>query len=120
MNDGIHNAVIEAATLRIERGFILDSWVHVHYGACGQGFGGFALYLGKTSSNHTIKSPAGHWLYRVMEIAGVEDWQHLKGKAIRVRMVNDRIEAIGHIIKDDWFCPSKDFEQAKAAAGGGS
>lgn len=112
----IRNAIITAATLRIERDFILDSWVHVLLGGAGQGFGGFALYLGKLATHHTVESPAGHWIYRVLEIAGVKDWDRLEGKAIRVRIENGRIEAIGHIVNDDWFDPRKDF--AERAAGG--
>lgn len=112
----IQNAVIDCVTLRIERGFILDSWVHVAFGGgSSQGFGGFALYLNKTATSHSIRSEAGHWIYRVMEIAGVEDWAHLKGKAIRVCSEGGRIVAIGHIVKDDWFYPQKDFDAAKAA-----
>ncbi len=113
--NGIQNAVIDSVTLRIERGFILDSWVHVAFGGgSGQGFGGFALYLGKTATHHSILSEAGHWIYRVMEIAGVEDWAHLKGKAIRVQSEDGLIVAIGHIVKDDWFYPKMDFDAAKA------
>lgn len=109
----IQNAIISAATLRIERGFILDSWVHCDYGGCSQGFGGFALYLNKTAKHHSVLSEAGHWIYRVMEIAGVEDWAHLKGRAIRVRATDGRINAIGHIIKEDWFFPDFDFSVSK-------
>lgn len=114
MTSTIHNAIISSTTLTIQRGFILDSWVHCDYGVCGQGFGGFALYLSKTATHHQMLTVAGHWIYRVMEVAGVEDWDRLRGRAIRVRVTDDRIEAIGHIIKDDWFFPAVDFAKANA------
>lgn len=110
----ICNAIIRAATLRQERGFVLDSWVHVDFDHGSQGFGGFALYIGKTGSNHTVESPAGHWLWRVMEIAGVEDWSKVVGKAIRCRIEGERIVAIGHIVKDDWFEPAAEFARSRA------
>lgn len=106
------NAVISAATLRQERGFMLDSWIQVDYGDSGQGFGGFALYIGRSGAHHRVESFAGHWLWRVMEIAGCEDWEHVVGKAIRCRVEDGRILAIGHIIKDDWFEPAADFASA--------
>lgn len=112
----ICNAVITSATLRQERGFILDSWVTVDYGGSAQGFGGFALYISKEGSHHNVQSPAGHWFWRVMEIAGVEDWARVVGKAIRCRIEGGRIVAIGHIIKDDWFDPAAEFAATRSGA----
>ena len=114
----ICNAVIESVRLGIERGFMLDSWIFVDYGGSGQGFGGYALYLDKESRNFkSQQNYAGHWLYRCMEIAGVESWKAMEGKAIRVRLSEEglggTIEAIGHIIKDDWFCPGEDFKKMR-------
>lgn len=115
MTASIRNAIVESATLGIERGFMLDSWLHVTYGdSTSQGFGGWALHLGETATHHAVMSPAGHWIYRVLEIAGVESWDKVKGKAIRVRVEGDRIVGIGHIVKDDWFIPAVDFRAGGA------
>lgn len=109
--DGVHNAIIRDATIGVERDFMLGSWVHVMYDkVSGQGFGGFALYLDKSCRHHSLLSTAGHWIYRVLQIAGVEKWDDLPGKAIRCRVESGRIEAIGHITESDWFCPSNDFK----------
>jgi hypothetical protein len=47
-----------------------------------------------------------------MEIAGVEKWSQLKGRTIRVEGSWSNIERIGHIVNDDWYCPSADFKAA--------
>lgn len=109
----IKNAIINSASITTgDRGF-LDCWLDLDYGGCGQGFGGFALYLPKSFSHHKIMSVAGHHIFRIMEIAGVEKWDQLKGKSIRVDASWGSVKGIGHIIKDDWFYPHADFEVAK-------
>jgi hypothetical protein len=106
----IKNAVIESAELTTgDRGF-LDCWLTLDYGGSGQGFGGWTLYLPKSWTHHKLESPAGHWIFRCMEVAGVDKFSDLKGRTIRVKSTHSGVQAIGHIVKDDWFCPEEDFK----------
>ncbi len=109
MSGEIKNAVIKSAVIDMGDRGLLTAWLHLDYGGSGQGFGGYALYLPKSFSHHSIDSCAGHFLFRCMEVAGVEKWSDLPGKTVRVRATHTGVEAIGHIVKDDWFCPADDF-----------
>lgn len=112
MEPQIKNAVIESAIITKEDYNLLTVWLSLDYGGSGQGFGGYALYLPKDFRHATDKGDfAGHFLFRCMEIAGVETWDKMKGKTIRVRAHHDKVEAIGHIVKPDWFDPSADFKK---------
>ena len=107
----IRNAIITSATLSTDDYGCLSSWIMLDYGGMCQGFGGYALYLPKSFKNHNLNSVAGHFIFRVMEIAGVTNWDKLVGKTIRVDGDDIEIKAIGHIINDDWFNPSEDFNK---------
>jgi len=119
MNKSIEprNAVIESALITSDDHGLLSAWLMLDYGGCVQGFGGFALYLPNGFAHHELKSVAGHFIWRVMEVAGVTEWSKLKGRTIRVRGDHSGIDAIGHIVKNDWFCPSEDFAEEQAACG---
>ena len=108
--DEIKNAVIESVELTSDDHGVLSAWLFLDYGGSGQGFGGYSLYLPKSFTHHKLASPAGHFIWRCMEVAGVTEWSKLPGKTIRVRGNRVGIEAIGHIVKDDWFCPREDFK----------
>ncbi len=106
----IKNAIIESVQITKEERNLLDAWLFLDYGGSAQGFGGYALYLPKSFKHFNIKSVAGHFIFRCMEIAGVDKWSDMKGKSIRVKIDDGLIKAIGHIVKEDWFCPSEDFK----------
>lgn len=114
MSTEIKNAIIKSVTLDgVDRGSLI-AWLDLDYGDSGQCFGGYGLYLPRTRVRHTLLSHAGHFIRRCMEVGGVARWEDLPGKAIRVRCEGGLIKAIGHITKDDWFCPSQDFASEAA------
>jgi len=102
------NAIIKSVELGQAHG-CLSAWVHLDYGGTCQGFGGYVLYLPKTSRHHALLSVAGHFIWRVMEIAGVDRWEDVPGKTVRVRSDRASVSAIGHIVKDNWFYPEREF-----------
>ena len=110
----IKNAIIKNTTISNDDHGCLSAWLYLDYNGSGQGFGGYALYLPESFSHHNINSVAGHFIFRVLEIAGVTKWEDLKGKTIRVKASNQGVLSIGHIVKDDWFTPSVDFKEQES------
>jgi hypothetical protein len=112
----IKNAIITGASITSGDHDVLSAWLHLSYGGTGQSFGGYTLYLPKNFKNYQ-HSPnfAGHFIYRVLQVAGVEEWSKLEGKAIRVKLDTDNLGglayAIGHILNEDWFEPKVDFAE---------
>ena len=110
----IQNAIIGSYSLDINDHGSLDLWLYLKYsGGVEQGFGGYVLYLPPGFKHHAIQSPAGHYIYRCMKIAGITKVKDFPGRAIRAAgdfTLGGKIEAIGHIIEDDWFNPSTDLK----------
>jgi hypothetical protein len=99
------NAIIESTMLGDGRGN-LTYLIHVAFGPTGgyaQGAGGYAL---------THFAGLGLHLQRLLRTVGVDSWEALKGKNVRIRIEDGAIVAIGHIVKDRWISmnPEDDHE----------
>lgn len=109
------NAIITHVKFDTERG--LSAWLMLDYGGAGQGFGGFMLYAPKGWKSHGDGGNyAGHFIWRCLEVVGVDDWSKLAGKPIRVKADGNKVHSIGHIIEDKWFEPSVEFEAMQNAS----
>ncbi len=113
----VRNATIDSACFDTERG--LTAYVYLDYGNSGhQGFGGYLLYAPQDWAAYEGQANyAGHFIWRVLEVAGVSDWSKLAGKTVRVRAEHSKVHAIGHITKDNWFNPSEEFAKLRNRAG---
>ena len=107
------NAVIESTTLGPAAGNgIFSLYLTLNYGGSGQGFGGYAL--DKHNGQHSERSARYGTAYgmefirRVLETVGVEKWEDLKGKYVRVDMEFSKVHGIGHVIEEKWFYPEND------------
>lgn len=109
------NARIESTMLGYEDHGILTCYLHLTFGGCRQGFGGYSMDApnGHRDANHRrIGTAYGmEFIARILETVGVTKWEDLKGKHIRVRGDMSSIEAIGHIIEDKWFAPKTDLAE---------
>lgn len=112
----VKNAVIESARFDTERG--LSAFLSLDYGnSTHQAFGGYILYAPKGWASHGISGNfCGHFIWRCLDIAGVDDWARLPGRTIRVKADMGKVQAIGHIVKNDWFDPAEDFEAMKLSS----
>lgn len=96
----IKNAIIRSIQLSFTDHGILTAWLNLEYGddSC-QAFGGWSLEV-----------PFGaNFIKRCLIVGGVDEWNNLIGKTIRVKATNMKVEAIGHITKDIWFNPKDGF-----------
>lgn len=100
------------------RGF--GAWLHIEFNGSGQGFGGYALdtYLEKQDRRDNYDRVGTAWgmeyIRRLLDTLEVGTWEELPDTHVRVRRTTDgwggSIEAIGHIMKDQWFQPGEDLK----------
>ena len=114
----IVNAEITGTYLGIEGHGILTAFLHCEFDDYAQSFGGYALDTYDAEKKRRVGHSVGsEFINRVLETAGVENWEKLKGKHIRVdreKGWNGKIVGIGHITKNKWFYPERLVEEMKA------
>lgn len=90
---------------------ILTYFLYLDYGGSGQAFGGYALDEfardeERKWSGRIPTSICGKSIKEILNVVGVEKWEDLKGKHIRVQAEHSKVHKIGHFLEDKWFDPT--------------
>lgn len=113
----IENMIAKKVRVTLDRGCILSCWIDLEGEGCGVGFGGYALDNYDRAKDVRVGTDYGaEYIRRLMVTLGVESLRAIDGMVVRVRWSGDgswgnRIEAIGHPVKDQWFDPKKLAEE---------
>lgn len=114
------NAKIVSTMLGREDHGIMTAFIHLDYGGSGQGFGGYGFDNPKTPGDYKagrIGTVYGcEFIRRVLEVVGVEKWEDLPGKYVRVVADWGHVHRIGHITDDKWFDPKALSDELKAGS----
>ena len=105
--DEIKNAKISGTVLGFEDHGILTCMLYLDYGGTHQGFGGYSL-----------KHYGVDFIAQILRVVGVERWEDLIGKHVRVFANHDKVKSIGHIIEDRWYQPERNWHPAERGEGG--
>lgn len=113
----IGNSIIDYADLSMADHGILD----MSLGLSGQVnvcFGGYVLGKGYLGANDDFweGSAAGlEYIMRIMDVVGVESFQDLKGKYVRVAYKGwgSSVKIIGNITREKWFDTESFFQDKK-------
>lgn len=104
----IENALIEKVDLSMADHGCLTLAMTLDGGGWGVVYGGYCLgkgYLGADDDFFDGSAAGMEYLMRIMDTVGVERFQDLKGKYVRVATKGwgDQVKIIGNILKDKWF-----------------
>ena len=101
-------SMADYCVLTLEMPIVGNGWGCVYGGrVIGQGYLGAKEFKG---------TPMGiEYIMRIMDIVGVEKFNEMSGKYIRVARTGwgDPIKIIGNLIKDRWFDADRFFENTK-------
>lgn len=102
MSTIIHNGQITNTFIGIEDHGILTAELTVSGTWGASSFGGWNI-LGRPQ-----------WIRRTLEVLESERWENLRHQFVRIKCdasASTYIQAIGHIVKDQWFEPHKEFQE---------
>ena len=109
------NAQIKSTMLGFEDHGIFTAYLSIEWPGAGCGFGGYSLGKDVPAGASGYGSA---YIQRILKTVGVEKWEDLKGKYIRVESqgLGGGIVRIGHIIEDKWFDPKELAAEFKVGA----
>ena len=112
----ILNAKITDVTISMADHGCLTFYVTLNGGGWGVSIGGYAIGHGYLGSDSFEGCGDGlEAMMRIMDTVGVERWEDLKGKYVRVKSDGwgHTINVIGNVLEDKWFDLKKFFEDKK-------
>lgn len=113
----VTNGRIESTMLGVEDHGIMTFYLHLRFDGSCQGCGGFAIdRYDKVTDTRIGYGPAVMAIRRILETVGVDKWEDLAGKLIRVKYPADyshRVPIIGNILEDRWFDLKEFFAEQK-------
>lgn len=74
-------------------------------------FGGHDVFLSGMHGGESADAPyLGRFLFRCMQICGVDNWDELKSSKVLVEIQHGKVLAIADVAGNNWFNPAKEFE----------
>ena len=102
------NAKIKSTMLGYEDHGIMTCYIQLEQECTGQAFGGYRLDAPKNADSYM----GTFWIERVLKTVGVQKWEDLVGKYIRVDGEEfGEIRGIGHITDNKWFYPRREIDE---------
>jgi len=101
----IRNAQITETMLGREDHGILTFYICVRFGGSQCGLGGYALDCADREGNRVFSAKSMEAISRILETVGVDRWENLKGKYIRIKDQGwgSRVDEIGNLMEEKWF-----------------
>jgi hypothetical protein len=114
----IENALIESVDLSMADHGCLTLAMTLKGSSWGVVYGGYCLgkgYLGADDDFFAGSAAGMEYLIRIMDTVGVERFQNLKGKYVRVATKGwgSAVKIVGNIIEDKWFDAETFFADKK-------
>ncbi len=93
------------------------AWLYLEWPGAGVGFGGYGIdEWSESLGRRRDQTGSGlEFIRAIMETVGVEQWEDLKGKYIRVDTegLGGKALRIGNLLEDKWFDPKEFFENER-------
>lgn len=102
----IENAKITNVSLTMADHGMLTFYITLEGNGWGTNYGGYGIGRGYLGAEEFSSSDKGlEAMMRIMDVVGVDTWEDLKGKFVRVKMssLGQPITTIGNLIKNKWF-----------------
>lgn len=102
----IRNAKIVKTKLGTEDHGIFTFWLDVDFDGGGVGIGGWALdEWDPAQKKRVFQSESMEIIQKILETVGVENWEDLSGKYIRIKSDGwgSTVEEIGNLMSEKWL-----------------